>query len=515
MSTCLETIIKNESVLRLSTNIDYSFNVNSSLKKILSFETIQTETVLFSMMVSSQIAITSNLNLKITIFKLISGVHVMVGSINIIDINTNFQIDVTPGEYFLCVYSVYAEYNISIKAISAGFINIPRFSVYSFEGAFIPSLDPPKRIPKPCLEPLKFELIEGALPPGLVFHPNGIIDGVLPDLDCIEETKNNSPSFNWWTEVDNRVSIPLDKQWIFTVKVTMLTNTEVTAESKLCIRVYNNWSKDRDNFLAQTWDVSTYIQPKVNSIKLDDVCCIPELKLKEILVETDMNNCYCSIYFRNLIEESNNIPQYIKDILKELFYNKPFSQSEKIINETYIDIESIYYDTKNEIINIIKNGTNTHRQIIIDVKHQTYNENILSEIDVDYDIKFTRDDAINEILNGGFTNTSDEYVKRVNGDFASDATSDIYVSEVVDPSEFLEQQRLINNKIDFRCFVFVGETVEFDMPRNVPIDAPRNVPIDAPRYMPRDVSDRYCREREYKLDGDTLSSMWFTDGFEY
>lgn len=152
-------------------------------------------------------------------------------------------------------YQRYAVFDIDLEAGEA--------MVFDFDRS---------RAPKDCSAVLHFEILEGSLPPGIRMTGLGQLLGVAPNLDCIEDNVMLPPSQNWSFMHNDGSYHPWGRQWRFKVKVMMEGLPDVNAEEWFCVKVHNNWSIDRDNFIAQ----APYMI-KVEEEFIDDPFVIPTL----------------------------------------------------------------------------------------------------------------------------------------------------------------------------------------------------------------------------------------------
>lgn len=194
----------------------------------------------------------SNIQVSVEIYTLNSDNSVTSqGSVVLSDLNNAFNKDFAAGTYFLCIRTPSSSYTGTILANFTGYPTTSFMSAIAFEGSVVVSKFDDRRPPRPCDEPLYYEILDGTLPPGIVMNALGKISGILPNMDCLEENKDLSPSWNWYQqEMDGSYS-PWGRQWRFKVKVYIASFPDSYDEEWFCIRIVNNWSFDRDNFLAQ------------------------------------------------------------------------------------------------------------------------------------------------------------------------------------------------------------------------------------------------------------------------
>ena len=106
---------------------------------------------------------------------------------------------------------------------------------------------------KECNLPLRYEMLEGELPMGLTVNEAGRIRGTICSIDDMLQAPKDSPAFNWFFENHDGVNQPIGLVFRFKMKVWILgtdhTDPDFYDERWFCIRLYNNWSFDKINFL--------------------------------------------------------------------------------------------------------------------------------------------------------------------------------------------------------------------------------------------------------------------------
>lgn len=214
------------------------------------------------------------------------------GSITIGDLNSSFSKDLQAGTYFLCIRTIAGTYTGSILAAFTGYPTTSYFITQFLDGANASYQFDNTAPPRPCDQPLFFTQTDGSLPPGIVMNALGKLTGILPNLDCIDDTKDLSPSQNWYQQEFDGSYTPWGKQWRFKVRVYLQDFPDSYDEEWFCIRVVNNWSFDRDNFLSQmpfehvrTIEIIEQPQP------LQTICFEPcEITTPEIFTPTPLKD---------------------------------------------------------------------------------------------------------------------------------------------------------------------------------------------------------------------------------
>ena len=158
----------------------------------------------------------------------------------------------------LAVYRGYQRF-----AVLDAFMHTGQSMVFDFDRS---------RKPQDCSAVLLYEVIEGSLPPGIRMTGLGQVLGVAPNLDCVDDNVTLPPSQNWSFQHNDGSFHPRGRQWRFKVRVMIDGMPDVTAEEWFCVKVHNNWSIDRDNFLAQA-----PFQVEVQEATVHQPVVIPEL----------------------------------------------------------------------------------------------------------------------------------------------------------------------------------------------------------------------------------------------
>lgn len=250
MATCNESIaamVSFDSLTEIIPNTVTPFNVTATSNRLFRLLCPQVQTVKFNIASTS-----SPVALTLTAYSWDGTSATPIGSVNITNPNAVAHIDFQVGNYIICVRPTgFATQTGTILGEFTGYSQEARFSfqVSAGEHSNIVLSGPPTP-PRECDEALFFEIIDGELPPGLQMDPFGVITGLLPNLDCIEDRW--SPAVNWYYEENDGTSWPWGREWRFQVKVWVdgLEDT-ATDEEWFCVRIHNNWTYDQERFLAQ------------------------------------------------------------------------------------------------------------------------------------------------------------------------------------------------------------------------------------------------------------------------
>lgn len=249
--------------------------INSLTNKLFRFTITSSNTISFSVILSPVGG--GSVNAQLSIFRYDGpGAIVSIGNVSLTNPSTSFSRDFEAGSYIICIRPISGSYSGTITGLFNPFPGVALMSATFRHGETLYSntgtIDVPSGID--CNDPLYFSILEGKLPPGLQMSQLGLIRGTLPNLDCIEDTVNLSPSVNWYfRDFDGNVQ-PWGFQWRFKVRVYLSTNHSIYADEWFCIKVHNNWSIDRDNFIeAAPFERFRQIEIVQDALKLPDTVC--------------------------------------------------------------------------------------------------------------------------------------------------------------------------------------------------------------------------------------------------
>lgn len=272
MTTCVQLIQSNISagtimdLPQIYPNTATAVNVTQTQPALFLLESTQSQNAVISLAGQSGAGAGSPVNLTLTIYSYVGSTATALGSINIVTPSTSFTQAFSTGNYLICISSNNAAgYTGTLTGQFAGFPAVARFSpTFSHGDSMLWSLYQPPPPPPTCNQPIWFELVQGELPPNITLLSNGVLSGVFPNLDCVEDVNPYSPAVNWFYTPGN-VTNPVGRQWRFQVKCWLQNFPDVIDLRWFCIRIYNDWSLDRDNFLKQpkvkTADVAVINKP--------------------------------------------------------------------------------------------------------------------------------------------------------------------------------------------------------------------------------------------------------------
>jgi hypothetical protein len=282
MATCsqkIANVIETGSIAKVDkiiANTQTKFKIGPGQKYLLIFTTTKQETIRFITELNpiGQIG-PIKMTINIFYYNEDSGLFIDLGSTLIEELRQEFQKDLTVGTYFMCVSNSFSSFDVYITGKFTGFKSWTKFVLDCYEGSFSSAkkLSQPA-VEKPCARPIQYEIIEGSLPPGITMTKAGRLHGILPNLDCCEENAKLSPSVDWFGQLPTGEWHSWGRQWRFKVRITIPEFPTAVAERWFCIRVYNNWDIDKENFIKQLPFSRTYevvVKPD-DEITLEDQC---------------------------------------------------------------------------------------------------------------------------------------------------------------------------------------------------------------------------------------------------
>lgn len=190
-----------------------------------------------------------------------------------------FQIEITAGDFFVCLSVQRGAYHGTIKIHYIGYDIYTKLSTNAYVGSTM-SIGKIDNTPKEvkCRYPIYYEIVEGELPIGLTLGSDGNIVGTIPEMDCLDSNIGLPPSVNWFFE--NKVTGQWEawgRPYSFKVRVWVGEFPTVEAFRWFSIRIYNNWSLDRDLFmsLVPMEGVMGRINETREEFRLPDTLCPP------------------------------------------------------------------------------------------------------------------------------------------------------------------------------------------------------------------------------------------------
>lgn len=181
--------------------------------------------------------------IRISFYRYVNGIVSTLSSVRITDWRAEINQAFVTGDYFVEVES---NCTLEVMAVPLNFVPIKTLGFDCYHDVRVSMNLTMKRRPQVCNEALQYELIEGELPPGIRLHKDGLLHGIVDELDCIDDSM--SPSFNWYYDNHDGVAQSWGRKWRFKVRVSIATQPDVFTDEWLCLRVFNNWSVNREAF---------------------------------------------------------------------------------------------------------------------------------------------------------------------------------------------------------------------------------------------------------------------------
>lgn len=335
MPTCLQSIqekIDNnqlDAITELVTNTLFPIVINSSQKQLFILNIVQQETARFTInLVAARPP--SNIGVTVNIYQLLGNIILLLGTVLITELEMSFQKDFTVGTYIICIGSTATAYTGTFIGYFTGYQVYSKLTPRAYTGQAMYPFDLEfAYVEKKCDKLLYFSIIDGALPEGLQMTLSGDIWGILPNLDCTEDTAVLSPSQNWYFAMDENWQ-PWGHQWRFKLKVWIAELPDVIAEQWFCIRIHNNWSWDRDN--KPPIEYEEEVVQEIVEEALPEICCEGENEPEPFVPQPlPITLCPCEVETTQEQEVVLNFLQWYENVLK----NPPGEDSPYI--QTFID----------------------------------------------------------------------------------------------------------------------------------------------------------------------------------
>lgn len=251
MATCLESIAAMGSISNLEEifpNTITPFSVTAINNKLFRLRSPQFQSVRFVFSLAGNFW-----NTQMTVYSWNGSSASVIGSASLTNASVSVTIDFPVGEYIICLRPGTAQAQSgTLTASFTGYAQTANLMLDMFAGEnYSAIVSDPVRPPRECNEALYFEILEGELPPGLQMDYQGTITGLLPNLDCLEDSP--SPAVGWYFTDNDGTTWPWGRQWRFKVKV-WVDGLKETAydEDWFCVKIHNNWTFDLDNFMEQS-----------------------------------------------------------------------------------------------------------------------------------------------------------------------------------------------------------------------------------------------------------------------
>lgn len=276
MATCSQSIRDKidtgqiETISEVLPNTLIDISMSASVKQLLRLIIVRQETAQFTISLTSTVAPT-NVGVTISIYQIAGNNVLLLGSVLVTEMITDFQKDFSPGEYIICIGSLAINYRGTFIGQFTGYPTYAKMVPNAATGSAFNSFDLSfEHIDKQCDKLLYYEIVDGALPDGLQMTLAGNIWGILPNMDCTDDNTDLSPSQNWYYEMDDTWQ-PWGRQWRFKIKLWLADDEETWTDRWFCIRIHNNWSWDRDN--RPPIEYEEEIVDEVMAEPIQNLCC--------------------------------------------------------------------------------------------------------------------------------------------------------------------------------------------------------------------------------------------------
>lgn len=253
MATCTDTINTTLSSGGLSTipsinpGESNTYSIASGISQLFLIQSDIFQTIQFQV-TSTKIPT----NVVFSFFRYASGTITNIGSATLSTPSSAFTLDVTSGDYILCVRAPSSSQAGSFIAQFTGYNIRPIIIARLYTGCYLTGLVTTPPITVDCNKPIYFEMIDGSLPPGISLNGQGVLFGQLPNMDCLDDRTNYSPGMNQSFTDNDGYAQPQGRQQRFKVKAQIDGFKETAVdEDQFCIRVHNNQTLDQEKFLAQ------------------------------------------------------------------------------------------------------------------------------------------------------------------------------------------------------------------------------------------------------------------------
>lgn len=209
-------------------------------------------------------------SIKISFYRFVNGQVRSLSTTTITQYRARFTQDFAVGDYFI---EIQANCVIAVTGKPLHFVSVKTFTPAAYQSEHMVATLTTKRKPRDCAEALEYELIDGELPPGIGLHKDGLLWGVVDELDCIDESM--SPSFNWYFDNHDGVMQSWGRRWRFKVRARIASQPDVFSDEWLCLRVYNNWSVDAAAFATSEDTVVYEHHSTITRPVIEPICPTP------------------------------------------------------------------------------------------------------------------------------------------------------------------------------------------------------------------------------------------------
>lgn len=212
-------------------------------------------------------------DITVAFFKFRHGIVSALSTVHLTEWRNKFVQDFSIGDYFI---SIDANCKIGIVGTPLNFIPVKMLAMDCYHGDVMHASITAKKKPKDCSEALSYQLIDGDMPPGIRLSKDGLMLGIVEDLDCIDNSM--SPSFNWYYGNHDGVVQSWGRKWRFKVRVSIASQPDVYTDEWFCVRVFNNWSVDKLSFTESQETVVYDYQNDIVIPTMPELCPVKEDK---------------------------------------------------------------------------------------------------------------------------------------------------------------------------------------------------------------------------------------------
>lgn len=312
-------ILATTPIMVLSPNIEYSGQVlNAFDADFYRYNMVYSESMTYNLQI---FPMTSDpIDVRLQLYMVSGEELLLVGTSYIAEFYNTIIYEGIPNQYRFCLTSnAPINYKLTVHFTDYPYVLMPSFVCYG--GERLGSLDFAPQV-QDCTAPIIYELMNGTLPNGLFFHPEGVINGTPTELDP-QTTKDTAPSFTFHRALDGygvgaRVATSYD--FPITIRASFLYDSSVYVDRDFVICIRNNWDLDKAVF-DQSYpnfrqDVYARSLPKGSSLyvapdedPLCEVCPTPEsapLQLPPEEIEQLCNSCLILDEYASAFESLNS-----------------------------------------------------------------------------------------------------------------------------------------------------------------------------------------------------------------
>lgn len=174
-------------ITTISADVEYINDIpNPFISRLYKFNVNEAEVITFNIAISTTGDI--DMLLQLYIFNEDLEEYIPIGTSILTQLINTIDYDITVGLYAFCLSSTTTpiDYSLSVSFTDFPYIVFPRADISHGSEAVL-NFDLVTVLE--CDNVLKFDLVSGSLPPGLIFHNNGVIEGIIGELDCITNNK--------------------------------------------------------------------------------------------------------------------------------------------------------------------------------------------------------------------------------------------------------------------------------------------------------------------------------------